>query len=110
MKLPVYVEFRGMEHSDAIATVAQAYAHKLESAVPNTIACHIGIDLERPPKQQEHLYGVRIDLTIPGHELMVSRVQREDVEVAMRDAFSTMHSQLEALARESRASRPMPLQ
>jgi hypothetical protein len=33
------------------------------------------------------LFSVRIDVTLPGHELAINRVQDEDAYVALRDAF-----------------------
>jgi cold shock CspA family protein len=53
------------------------------------------------------LYHVRIDLTVPGAELVASREPHdnhahEDVYVAIRDAFDAMRRQLEAHARRQR--------
>jgi cold shock CspA family protein len=45
---------------------------------------------------------VRIDLTVPGHELVVDRVENEDVHVALRDAFDDMKRRLEDVVRQRR--------
>lgn len=102
MKLPVHILFHGMEHSDALATSAREHAHKLESFAPDIMACHVGIDLAQKHQHQGRPFGVRIDLTIPGHELVVNRVQNEDVNVALRDAFDNMKRQLEDVVRKRR--------
>jgi cold shock CspA family protein/ribosome-associated translation inhibitor RaiA len=66
------------------------------------MTCRVDIDLEQKHKHQGRPYGVRIDLTLPGHELVVNRVQDEDVYVALRDAFDSMKRQLEEVVRKRR--------
>ena len=102
MKLPVHIQFHGMEPSDALEASAREHAHKLESFASNIMACRVSIDLEQKHKHQGCPFGVRIDLTLPGHELVVNRVQHEDVYVALRDAFDNMKRQLEDVVRKSR--------
>lgn len=102
MQLPVHIQFRGMEPSEALEASARAHAHKLELFASNITACRITIDLEQKHQHQGRPYGVRMDLTLPGHELVVSRVQNEDVYVALRDAFDSMRRQLDALVHQRR--------
>lgn len=99
MKLPVQIKFHGMDHSDALAASAIEHAQKLESFAPDIMACRVGIDLEQKHKHQGRPFSVRIDLTLPGHELVVNRVQHEDVYVALREAFDNMKRQLEDVVR-----------
>jgi len=99
MKLPVQIKFHGMEHSTALATSANEHAQKLESFAPDIMACRVSIDLEQKHKHQGRPFNVRIDLTLPGHELVVNRVQHEDVYVALREAFDNMKRQLEDVVR-----------
>jgi ribosomal subunit interface protein len=102
MKLPFNIRFHGMEPSDAVDANAREHVHKLEAFAPDIMTCHVSIDLEQKHKHQGRPYGVRIDLTLPGHELVVDRVQREDVYVALRDAFDDMKRQLEDVVRKRR--------
>lgn len=102
MKLPVHIQFHGMESSDALAKSAVEHAHKLEQFCSDIMACHVVIDLEQKHSHQGRPYSVRIDLTIPGAELVVNRVQHEDVYVALRDAFDNMKRQLEEAVRRRR--------
>lgn len=102
MKLPVHIQFHGMEHSNALEASAREHAHKLESYAPDIMSCRIGIDQAEKHKHQGRPYSVRIDLTLPGHELVVNRVQHEAVYVALREAFDDMKRQLEDLVRRRR--------
>jgi len=99
-----------MERSDALEASAREHARKLELFASDIIACHVSIDLEQKHKQQGRLFGVRIDLTLPGHELVVNRVQNEDAYLALRDAFDTMKRQLEDVVRrrQQRVKEPAP--
>jgi len=102
MKIPVHIQFHDMEPSDALEASAREHAHRLESFAPDIMACHVHIDLEQKHKHQGRPFGVRIDVTLPGHELVVNRVQNEDVYVALRDAFDNMKRQLEDVVRKRR--------
>lgn len=112
MKLPVHIQFHGMDASDALEAAARQHALKLDSFAPDIMACRVHIDLEQKHKHQGRPYGVRIDLTIAGHELVVNRVQNEDVYVALRDAFDCMRRQLEDVVRKRQGrekQHPVPL-
>ena len=102
MKIPVHIQFHGMEPSDAVELSARDHAHKLESFAPDIMACRVAIDLAQKHQHQGRPFGVRIDLTLPGHELVVNRVQDEDVYVALREAFDNMKRQLEDVVRQRR--------
>ena len=101
MKQPLHIQFHGMEASDAVESKAREFAAKLDAMAPDLMACRVNIDLEQKHKQQGRPYGVRIDLTLPGHELVVNKVQDEDVYVALRDAFDNMRRQLEGVGAQA---------
>jgi len=112
MKVPFNIQFHGMEPSDAVETSAREHVHKLDVFAPDIMTCRVHIDLEQKHKHQGRPYGVRIDLTLPGHELVVNRVQHEDVYVALRDAFDDMKRQIEDVVRKRRGQEkqhPIPL-
>lgn len=84
-----------MEPSDAVASAAREKAAKLELFCPEIMACHVVIEQPHRHRQQGRGFAVRLNLTLPGHELAVTRVEREDVYVALRDAFDDMKRQVE---------------
>jgi cold shock CspA family protein len=102
MKQALHIQFHGMEASAAVEAKAREFAARLDARAPDLMACRVSIDLEQKHKQQGRPYGVRIDLTLPGHELVVNRVQDEDVYVALRDAFDNMKRQLDEVVRKRR--------
>jgi ribosomal subunit interface protein len=112
MKQPSNIQFHGMEPSAAIEASVEQHVRKLDEFAPDIMTCRVVIDLEQKHKHQGRPYGVRIDLTLPGHELVVNRVQDEDVYVALRDAFDKMKRQLEDVVRKRRGQEkqhPIPL-
>jgi ribosome-associated translation inhibitor RaiA/cold shock CspA family protein len=102
MQLPVHIQFHGMSSSPALETAAREHAHRLESFAADLIACRVSIDQTQKHQHQGRPFEVRINLTLPGHELAVNRVANEDPYVALRDAFDSMRRQLEDLVRRRR--------
>ena len=98
MKIPGQILFHDMERSDALEQSAREHAQKLESFSTDIIGCRITIDLEQRRMQQGRPISVRIDLTLPGHELVVNRVHHEDAHVALHEAFDNMKRQLSDIA------------
>jgi ribosomal subunit interface protein len=102
MKQAPDIRFIGMEPSDALASAAREKTAKLELFCPEIIACHVAIELAHKHRQQGRPFAVRLNLTLPGNELAVSRVENEDGYVALRDAFDDMKRQIKETLRRMR--------
>lgn len=102
MKTELHVLFRGMEHSDAVEASARKFVTKLEEVATDIMACRVSIALEQKHQHQGRPYGVRIDVTLPGHELASNRVHHEDVYIALRDAFEAMRRQISRVVQRRR--------
>lgn len=107
MKLPLQITFKGMPHSDAIEANVRRHAARLDRFHPRITRCDVLIEKPHRHHRKGNLYTLRIDLTIPGHEINVRREpdldhSREDIEVAIRDAFKATVRQLEDRARRDR--------
>src|ERR1022692_1318945 len=92
MKLPLQVSFRRMDHSDAIEALVREKSAKLDEFSDHIMSCRVVVE----PKGKHHLHGklyeVRIDFTVPGEEIAVTREpdqhsEHDDIYVAVRDAF-----------------------
>lgn len=102
MKQPLEIRFIGMELSDAVEAAARRKADKLDRFRPDIMACRVTIELAARHQQQGRSFAVRVDVTVPDHELSVHRVHDEDVYVALREAFDDMRRQLEDSVRRVR--------
>lgn len=112
MKQPLDLRFIGMEPSEAVEAAARAKAAKLDRYRPDIMSCRVTIELADKHRHQGRTFSVRLDLTVPGHELSVDRVHDEDVHVALRDAFDDMTRRLEDSVRRDRGDvkeHPLPL-
>ncbi len=98
MQTDVRITFRDIPPSDAIEARVRERVTKLEEFHGRITACKIAIEAaKRRHKATEYL--VRIDLTLPGEELVVShehadRKPADDIYVAIRDSFDAMERQL----------------
>lgn len=102
MQIPLELSFRNMDHSDAVEADVRDKVAKLEQLHSNITSCRVIVEALHLRHHKGNTYHVRIDLTLPGHELVASRDPgqnhaHEDVYVAVRDAFNAARRQLEAI-------------
>jgi len=72
MQLTPTITFRGVRHSDAVEAEVIARLRKLETYYDRIMGCHVLLELVQRHHEAGNRYHVRIDLTIPGEEIIVS--------------------------------------
>lgn len=107
MQVPLQITFHNLNRSEAIAAKIRGRAGELEKYCDNITACRVAVEALHKHHRHGNRYHVRIDVTVPGAGLVVSREPDvhhayTDVYVAIRDAFDTMRRQLEDYARRRR--------
>jgi len=107
MQLPLQISFRNMEPSEAMEQAVRDRAEKLDQFFDRIMSCRVMVEALHRHHRQGNTYHVRIDITVPGEELAVSRDPgkdhaHEDAYVAIRDAFDAARRQLEDYARRAR--------
>ena len=102
MKTPLQITFRGIEHSEALEAHIREKTDKLETFFEPIISCRVVVELPHQHKHQGRFFNVRIDIGVPGSELVVNRDRHEDVYVALRDAFDAAKRQIEDYGRRLR--------
>lgn len=102
MKLPLQVTLRDIPHSEAVETAIREKAEKLDQFHPAIMGCRVAVELPGKHKHQGKQFSVRIDVTVPGSEIVVNRERAEDLYVVLRDAFDAAKRQLEEHARRLR--------
>ena len=102
MKLQLQITTRDIPHSEALESHIRQKAEKLETFYPQIMGCRIVVEVPHKHKTQGNLFNVRLDITVPGKELVVTREPNEDVYVALRDAFDAAKRQLEDYGRRQR--------
>ncbi len=99
MRLPLQISFRNMQHSEVLERAITERAKCLDRYCDRIMGCRVIVET-RHRQHQGNLYHLRIDLTLPGHEIVVGREPSlhqayEDVYVAVRDAFDAVRRRLE---------------
>ena len=112
MQLPLQISFRDIPPSAAVEAKIRERADKLERYYDRIMGCRVVVEAPHGRHHQGKLFHVRVDLTVPGSELVVSREPaqhhaHEDVFVAIRDAFDAAQRQLADYARRQRGATKM---
>ncbi|MCX7960085.1 MAG: ribosome-associated translation inhibitor RaiA [Burkholderiales bacterium] len=102
MQIPLQVSFQGMARSDALVAAVEEKASKLERYFDRITSCRVVLAVDGRHHRHGRQYRVRIDLTVPGGEIAVTREHHEDVHVALRDAFDAARRRLEDHVRAQR--------
>ena len=102
MQIPPQITIRDMEHSDALETHIRDKVNKLDEFFDRIMSCRVVVEMPHKHHHQGKQFNVRIDIGVPGSELVVNRDHAEDVYVALRDAFDAAKRQLEDYARKMR--------
>ena len=96
-----------MPSSEAIETHIVEKAGKLERFYEKITNCRVIVEAPHRRHHKGKLYHVRVDITVPGDELVVKReppqhASHEDIYVAIRDAFDAARRELQDYARRRR--------
>jgi len=127
MQLPATITFRGIESTPALEAEIRRRIEKLGTYHSAIMGCRVLVELAQRHHETGNRYHVRIDLTVPGEEIVVaheaslhataqdtavtkSRKQdepdpaRKHVQVAIREAFDITRRRLQDCARRQRGA------
>lgn len=89
------ITYRGMQHSPAFDARIRELATKLEEFNPKITSCHVIVDEVDRHKRKGNHFEVRVDLHVPGKEVVSSLKDNEDPYVALNDAFHVLMRKLD---------------
>jgi ribosome-associated translation inhibitor RaiA len=127
MLLPLQITWRDMAPSTAVGTKIREEATKLEEFYGRITSCRVTVAIPHRYQSGEYQFHIRIDLTVPGSEIVVSheptlhsslrRTESEehakgqefsaphkDVYVAIRDAFKVARRKLQVYSHRRNGS------
>ena len=104
MQIPVQITFHHLDHSPFVEAAIRRKIDKLENFFPRITSLKVMIEPSNLKHKQGNLYHIRIDMTVPGKNIVVKRNPdlhhaHEDIYVAIRDAFLAARRQLEDYVR-----------
>ena len=95
MKVPLQITARNFELTEAIEDLIYEKAEKLDLCYDQIMRCSVLVEAPHRRHRKGILYNVRIDITMPGKEFVVTREAHEDLYVAIGNAFRVACRQLE---------------
>jgi ribosomal subunit interface protein len=92
MTATLHIVFRDFDATEALDAYVRKHAEKLEAHLPRLVACNVAVESPHRHKQHGRHFRVRIDMVLPGTELVVDRNpapnhDHEDAYAAIDDAF-----------------------
>jgi cold shock CspA family protein len=108
MQLPLQITFHELAHSNAMAAYVQKHALKLDTFYDRIMQCRVAIEAphRHPPGARANVYRVRIALSVPRDEIVVSREvegsSRMDIYAALDAAFDDVQRRLQDHVRRVR--------
>ena len=127
MQLTPTIAFRGIEHSAALEAEIRTRIGKLETYYHSIMGCRVIVELAQRHHETGNRFHVRIDLTVPGEEIVVAHEaslhataqdvdlekamkedetnpERKHAHVAVREAFDIARRRLQDYARRQRGT------
>ena len=127
MQLTPTITFRGVERTTALETEILTRLRKLETYYRGIMGCRVLVELVQRHHEAGNRYHVRLDLTVPGEEIVVaheaglhataqdvdaekltkvaeSDPERKHARVAIREAFDIARRRLQDYARRQRGA------
>jgi ribosomal subunit interface protein len=96
MQVPLQITMRNIEHSEAVEERVSEKANKLNQFSEQLISCSVVVEQNGAHRNNGVLYNVRIHVTMPRKkELIANHNERENLYMAIRDAFDDMKRQVE---------------
>ena len=102
MQRPLQITVRDVPHSEALEEHIREKAAKLEQLYHHITGCKVTVEMPHKHHHQGREFKVSIDISVPGHEIVVNHDHNEDVYLALRDAFDKAKRQLEDFGRKQR--------
>jgi len=102
MQIPLQITTRDIDHSEALETHIRSKVEKLEEFFKHITSCRVVVEMPHRHHHQGKHFNVRIDIGVPGSEIVINRDHAEDVYVALRDAFDAAKRRLEDYAHKLR--------
>lgn len=98
MKIPLQITLRNIDKSDTVEAAIRKRAAKLERYHRHVVSCRVVVEIPSRHKHQGKEFVVRLDIKVPGSEIVVTHDHHEDLYAALHEAFQAAQRRLEAHA------------
>lgn len=111
MQSPLRITFRHMDSAPALEAHIREHLERLEALCDSIVSCNVLVDAtRRHGKIMADGFNVKIDLTMPGHHVVVhgghgDALPQPDAHAAVRAAFDTLRRLVQEHLASQRAGR-----
>ncbi|HUL94158.1 MAG TPA: HPF/RaiA family ribosome-associated protein [Burkholderiales bacterium] len=102
MPVPLQITVLNLDRSAALEARVRKMADGLEKFHSRIVSCRVNIEELRRHRSRGRLFHVRVDLRIPGKEIVSNHRHAKDPYLALRDSFLSLRRQLEDSTRVAR--------
>ena len=102
MQHPLQVTFHNLPHSDALEEDIRGRVAKLEGLSEKLIGCRVLVDSPHRTQAKGKTYAIRIEMQVPGTEIVVSREPVGEWRLALNEAFDVARRWLKEHAAKMR--------
>lgn len=99
MRVPAQITYRHVQQTPVISDFIQAQLEKLNLMSERITSCQIVLAYEAKQHETAQLFGVTINVSVPGKELISTHNHHEKIMAALGEAFEDMRRQLEDYVR-----------
>ncbi len=107
MRTPLQIAFHNLPHSRVVERAIQEAVDRLEDTHDRITSCCVIVDQPHRHHKEGNLFQVRIDLKMPGAELVVKResdgsLAYGELSLVIQEAFEEMQAQIEEFVNRRR--------
>ena len=95
MQIPLRITLRNIAKSEAVEAAIRRRAAKLDRYHRHIVSCRVVVEIPSRHKHQGKEFVVRLDIKVPGSQIVVNHDHREDLYAALHDAFDAAQRRLE---------------
>jgi ribosomal subunit interface protein len=99
MQIPLQITLRNVDKSEAVEAAIRKAVAKLDHFHRRIVSCRVVVEIPSRHKQQGKEFVVRLDIKVPGNEIVVTHDHHVDLYAALHEAFHAAQRRLEAAAR-----------
>lgn len=88
MQTPLHLTFRGLDRTDALDAYVRRHVDKLSTFHDRIASCRVAVESPHHHTHNGRQYRIRVDVRVPGHEVVVSRAP--DATPSTTDAYASI--------------------
>ena len=111
MEIPLEITFHNTDPSPTLEAEIRKHVGRLEKLYDRLVGCRVSVEALHQQHQTGNIYGVHIEMRVPGHEQLVvsrephhpkQRYAHPSARTSVRDAFKAAEKQLKEFKEKQR--------